>query len=325
MLTLPYLYFVGMQQLAKQLSGEERIYLGVRPYGFHAGNMSSLVVYPMLLCEELQKVGKEPRFTFYLFINDWEQDALDGPDLKKFPFNVFPKKTTLQYTPFKKLLSVVDYWEPVIAAEVRVVEKYFPHVRVRTVRNSSMKHHPIMKAYLLKTLQFPDEIAAILKETSKFDVSGSPLHFAMAVCNACKQARGETRVIGKPRNERIWHFCQYCHTETEGHYEDFDYWFYHKPLAVPRLEIFHIDVCITGNDHLVESDFTVREKLIKLFGALVNPFKTLYGPLVVGANNSKMSKSKKNDVSVGYQTMRQLIEKHKYAEVVKVGMIQNIL
>ena len=51
----PYFFYSGIKELATTLSGKENIYLGIRPYGFHAGNKIPFVIYPMLLCEEMEK------------------------------------------------------------------------------------------------------------------------------------------------------------------------------------------------------------------------------------------------------------------------------
>lgn len=34
-----YFFQNGIKQLAREITGEENIYLGIRPYGFHAGSM----------------------------------------------------------------------------------------------------------------------------------------------------------------------------------------------------------------------------------------------------------------------------------------------
>jgi hypothetical protein len=68
----PYFLKEGIESLSDELLGVENIYLGIRPYGFHAGNATVFVGYPLLLCDALSKKGKIPRFTCYLFINDWE-------------------------------------------------------------------------------------------------------------------------------------------------------------------------------------------------------------------------------------------------------------
>jgi len=88
----PYLYLAGLKKLAKKLKGNEVVHIGIRPYGFHAGNVFSLVVYPYILCREIEKNNKNAKLKFKISINDYEQDALDGPDFRKYPFNIYPKK-----------------------------------------------------------------------------------------------------------------------------------------------------------------------------------------------------------------------------------------
>lgn len=81
----PYLYLSGLKSLAKKIKGNENVHIGIRPYGFHGGNVLSLIVYPYLLCKELNKLGKKPKLKFTISINDYEQDELDGPDIRRYP------------------------------------------------------------------------------------------------------------------------------------------------------------------------------------------------------------------------------------------------
>jgi len=164
----PYFYLSGIRELSDELKGDENIYLGIRPYGFHAGNMSTLVVYPMLLCREMIKMGKVPRFNFYVFINDWEQHRLDGVDPTLYPFNILPKYTTWQFMPdpIDNKFSIVDYWEPVISNQIGYLNHYFPKTTSIVVRNSAMKNIPVMKRCLLQTIAHPEIILKILKENS---------------------------------------------------------------------------------------------------------------------------------------------------------------
>ncbi len=56
----PYVYKKGLVELVSTLNGNERIHVGIRPYGFHAGNVVALVSYPKLLCEEYKRQYKKP-------------------------------------------------------------------------------------------------------------------------------------------------------------------------------------------------------------------------------------------------------------------------
>ena len=111
-----YFYKKGIIALSKKLRGNENIYLGIRPYGFHSGNALPLVAYPRLLAREVKKNRIEPHFNLYVFINDYEQAKACGPDIKKYPFNIHPEYSTFQYTndPNKPNINIVNRWQPII-------------------------------------------------------------------------------------------------------------------------------------------------------------------------------------------------------------------
>ncbi len=301
----PYFYLNGIRELSDELRGDENIYLGIRPYGFHAGNMSTLVVYPMLLCKEIIKLGKVPRFNFYVFINDWEQQKLDGVDPVLYPFNIMPKYTTWQFMPdpIDNKFSIVDFWEPVISNHIGYVNHYFPETTSVVVRNSAMKNVPVMKRCLLQTITHPEIVLKILKENSTKSTLDKAI-YASAVCPKCHAARGDSRVVMK---DTIIHNCTNCHSKTKDKYENFEYWFYHKPLALPRIEAYKIDLCITGTDHFREGDFEVRQKLFEAYNIKTPCPKTLYAPTILGRNNLVMGKSKGNAENIGLDKLLQLI------------------
>lgn len=64
----PYLLMDGLKEIAKEFKGTENIFLGIKPYGFHAGNKIPFVAYPMLLCEELEKNNKKAQFNFFCIL-----------------------------------------------------------------------------------------------------------------------------------------------------------------------------------------------------------------------------------------------------------------
>lgn len=138
----PYLFNDGLKNLAREANGTERIHMGIRPCGFHAGNMASLYVYPYLFCEEVQRLGKPVKFTFFLSINDYEQDELDGPDYRKYPFNVYPKSTTLGFMPdtdeCHEFMS--DHWIPIIKKSILKLRNTFPELQIYFIKNSELKN-----------------------------------------------------------------------------------------------------------------------------------------------------------------------------------------
>lgn len=317
----PYLFYQGLIELSQTLKGNENIYLGIRPYGFHAGNATSLAIYPQLLCKALKEKGLEPRFHIYLFINDWEQDKLDGPNPKKYPFNICPVRTTFQYTPdyFGCCNNIVDHWQPIIEKDIYKITQNYPLVKIESVRNSSLKHDTRFKDLLLKTIKYPEDIFKIIKTHSTKPVLKEPISFAKAVCPRCHSARGKTIVIGK---DTINNICDYCDLNISGEYEKFDFWFYHKMLALPRLQIFNIDLCITGYEHYNEGDYYIRQDLIKRFQPSIKLPQTLYAPLILGENNDTMGKSRGNAKYIELNDLMMIINQNINKEkiIIKKGI-----
>jgi len=308
----PYFFRDGIVELSQVLRGTENIYMGIRPYGFHTGNMCTLVAYPILLCSELKRINKIPKFTFHVFINDWEQDKLDGLDVEKYPYNILPKFTTWQYVkdPIDKKRSIVDVWEKVISAHTKLIEFYFPDTKVKIIRNSSMKMNPIMKKCLIKTIRNPAKVLQIIKKGSNKPTLKDAI-FASAVCPKCNAARGVTRV---KLEDHIVHNCINCKTKSRGEYGNFDYWFYHKPLSLPRIEIYKIDLTITNINKYKEGNFTIRKELMKQYGMKMPPPNTLYAPVILGANKKTMGKSKGNAFNIGLDQLLQLLNENPNSE-----------
>lgn len=289
-----FLYYKGLISLSSTLNGNENIYLGIKPSGFHAGNFLTLVVYPLLLCEKMTKRGIEPKFNFFIFLNDWEQDALVGVDKIKYPFDIQPARTTLQYVNKidSKIGKEVKDNKEMIVKNLMLIKKKYKKVQIIPKLNSEMKNHPIMKKYLIHTISNGGKLAKLFSKCSDKPLCAYNQQYAIAICPKCFFAKGTTLYDNK--KDTVVHSCKKCGATTRDAYKNFDYWFYHKPMAVPRLEIYKIDLCITGADHLEENDFDIRENLIKVFGANVKNFATLYSPIVMGKDGKKMGKSNKN-------------------------------
>lgn len=300
-----YYYLKGVQELASCLNGDEHICLAIRPYGFHAGNQLPFVIYPKLLCEEFRKTAREPRFTFFVVFNDWEQIKLAGPDIKRYPFNVLPLDTTLQYTsdPTNDSQSIVDLWAPQILEKVEAALADFPELQVKPLRYSSFRQNEKLLNVLDQTLRNPNILGRILKEYTTKEVIESPLEFVVAVCPKCKQTKGKT----VRTDERVTHTCSHCGEVTVGKLEDFDYWFYHTPLALPRYEILSIDLCITGADKIDESDYVVRERLAEAYRINLRMPNVLYTQFVTDPTGERMGKSRGNHIYVDPQLLESMV------------------
>jgi hypothetical protein len=140
-----YLYLDGLKSLASELKGNEKIHVGIRPYELHAGNLLSIVAYPYLLMEEVERAGIKPKFTLYVSINDWEQESFAGKDIFKYSFDNHPKNSTIKNT-FIDGVSLVDLWQPRIEVAVNSLKERFPGVSIRFIRNSSLQNEPSMRS-----------------------------------------------------------------------------------------------------------------------------------------------------------------------------------
>lgn len=293
----------GLKMLVQEMRGNENIHVGIRPYGFHGGNALALVSYPYLLCKlYADHYGKQPDFHFFISINDWEQDALDGPDYRKYPFNIYPKNTSIQYLRYTstsgKEYSMVEYWEPVVKMALTSQLREFSAVRLSFIRNSSLKVNPVFQDFLLRTLSDPMGQSEIFRQYSGKELLKKPLSYAGIICPFCKRAHGETMVIDKEINLISWN-CFDCVTKNEGRLEKFDYWWYHKPLLIARLKVFDIDITLSGGDHFSEGDYMIRKRLIEYFDKGIKVPKMLFTPTLLSpTNGERMSKSQGNHVFV---------------------------
>lgn len=305
----PYFAKQGLIALAATLRGDENIFIGIRPRGIHAGNKIPTIVYPYLLSKLVEQRGITPRFTINYFLNDYEQYTLLGPDKKKYPFNVLPDGQTLQFAPYDETRSQADYWCPIIQKEVEnTLGKEIPTLNLVFIRNSSLKDEPIFKEVVIKTINEPEKLRNLFYKYSGKEIILKPSSYCMAICKKCQHPAHETKVINK---ETIYYKCHRseCGFEENASYSNLHFWLYHKPLAIPRIKLKEIDLCITGMDHFNEGDFIIRQKLFDFYGIKVKPFKTLYAPILIGTDGKlKMSKSKNNYYDMDFNKLLDLVK-----------------
>ncbi|MBI4185662.1 hypothetical protein HY524_01260 [Candidatus Berkelbacteria bacterium] len=289
----PYLYFQGLLDLAQEVDGSETIHVGIRPYGFHAGNTVALVIYPLLFCKYVQQAGTPVRFTFIVSINDWEQDALTGPDFRRYPFNIQPSNTTIYYLPDEEgcCASLIDHWQPRIEQEMRRITDQFPNVTLKFIRNSMLIDDPFSRQLLIRTITHPREFFELFKANSDKETLDAPIQYATATCPVCHSARGETVCVDA---DTVTVKCVMCQSKTTGRMEDFQYWWYHKPLLLARLKAFDVQLTLSGGDHFTEGDFNIRRALIERYAPSYIEPRMLFTPTLIAENGQKMSKSRNN-------------------------------
>lgn len=306
----PYLLMDGLEAIAANFNGTENIFLGIKPYGFHGGNKIPFVAYPILLCEKLNILGKAPKFNFFVFINDWEQNGFDKSvtNIAEHPFNVLPRDTTFQFTKDDEHGgNIVNYWESVIMQQVYQIKKRFPEVSIRSVKNSSMRDNPIMKEVILKTIENPNLLGDILCYLGFPIKKEFPYSYCRPICPKCFSARTDVEII-KSDDLRIK--CSDCGHTGIYNYHILYYWLYHKILALPRIKTYDIDLCISGLDHYLEKDFYSRNLLYKAYGINMKPTYILYTPALFGKNGLRMGKSRGNYEDVSTNVLIDLIKKN---------------
>jgi len=321
----PYLYYQGLKKIVRESRGDETVHVGIRPYGFHAGNTMALIVYPYLFCKYLEDAGKEPRLKFIVSLNNWEQDALDGPDYRKYPFNIYPKTTSLQFAPDEAgcCKSVAAHWEPIIKKRVLFLQKRFPNISVKFIENSDLIDYPFCKELLIETIKHPEKQADIYRKYSRMQVLSSPIKYAGAICYTCRSAHGETEVV--ERSKIIWK-CDDCKAFKKGSFKEFNYWWYHKPMLIARIKIFKVDITLSGGDHFNEGDFKIREIFIRKYAPGMREPKMMFTPTVIALDGIKMSKSRNNAAFTDAERLIEIMDGYKGKEfAITRGLIRSEL
>jgi lysyl-tRNA synthetase class I len=294
-----YLYLEGLQRLATEVNGNEKIYMGIRPYALHAGNILSIVVYPYLLCEAVKARGIEPGFQLIISINDWEQDQLVGSDIYKYPFDTKPLHTTIAHTYEPSGVRSVDFWQPHIEHEINKIKRDFPKVTIRAIRNSTLHSHPAMREAIYNTIEHYEEHKKILLRSSHQLTLNESMRFSNALCSQCHNANTNTSLS---RDNRLHTVCSNCKLEEDRAFEECDFWLYHKQLFAPRLAILNFQITISGADHYLEGDSYARKALYEyIYKKPMPSIKMAFTPLLLAEDGAKMSKSRKNDVYMSFE------------------------
>lgn len=313
-----FLFWNGLNKLAEELQGDENIFVGTRPFGFHGGNRWTMIAYPWHLFRKLEENGKKPKFTFYISINDMEPCHLKylyldnnskpyyktlqqmGEDEEPpYNYNVFPEDTSFQFTadPDGCCDCIAGHWQKIMEKEMSVLKKEFPQVRLRFVRNSEIKNKEIFLEVLKKTLEKPALISQAIKRFDDAPILDKNLFFAGAICPECDSAQGKTSLA----DDIVEFSCNNCSTSFTGNLRETNFWMHHVPLLIPRILLFDIDVCIRGGDHYQAKRVEINNILMEeLGGSNKNP-STLVAPMVMSYNGRKMSKSWFNERDISLE------------------------
>jgi len=319
-----YVCWKGLEEAAKDVKGDEKISIGIRPYGFHAGNELTLFVYPWHFCNLVKRLGKEPKFTFFISLNDMEPERLKYlyPDkntgyyykkeeltLKEevpFEYNIFPRDTSFQYTADKEgcCNSMAEHWSKIIEAKVLRLKEDFPLLTFQFIKSSSIKNDPLYKKALKLGIEHPEVLGRIASQHEKVCFEDGCLSWAGAICPTCHSAQGKTMISG----ETITFECSDCGEKYAGSMNKTSFWMHHMLLLAPRLKLFGIDLFFRGYDHYACNHISINEQLYEALCGEILDIKTIVPPLIVGADGKKMSKTWSNEKVLNTQKLKSLAE-----------------
>lgn len=317
-----YLFYEGLKEVSKEASGKEKIFIGVRPFGFHAGNELTMFVYSWHLCDLTRKNGKEPEYTFFISINDMEphrlkylfldtkgkpfykNEELTLDDDVPFEYNVFPRTTSFEYTADSNgcCNSIVNHWQKIIEEKMNRLKADFPKVKLNFIRNTSIKNNPVFKKAIKTAITNPKLLGNILNKYDKVCFEEGFLNWTGAICKECHSAQGKTSFV----SDKVVFECSNCGAKYETSVEEASFWMHHVFLLPPRLKIFGVDMCIRGYDHYRVNQVQINEQLYEaLFGEKLD-VKTIVPPMIVGVDGKKMSKTWSNEKVLNTEKLKEL-------------------
>ncbi len=186
-----YIGWEGLGDWQSSARGNEKIGVGIRPHGFHAGNLAAVVAVPYLVCEQKKlATGDEPCFTLTVWMNDPEPVEYvghNGSAESADAANMYPGSTTFQHMPAPKGFggSLTAYWQPVIEGVVRgVIGTAFPKVKLEFHRASELVTTPQFKDAMRICMQPNQNVARIIRDNTDIPVRGD-FKFAWPLCPTC--------------------------------------------------------------------------------------------------------------------------------------------
>lgn len=301
----------GISSVAHEVCGTERIDMGVRPFGFHAGNIASTIVYMELLCRKTAQLGKDVNFHVSFCLSDTEQHIITGhpnaPD-KDDEANIYPKGKTLQYTESVcEGVTVVDAWKPLYKVALETLTKKWPGISWDMYKTSQLVHNETFLDILTRTIHDPDPITSIIESATGKKVH-KPADFVRAVCPWCNIPASKTTISPK---KQIKLECSDCLRRGTFLPENLDYWTHHAIAIVGEwacLEKYDIGIC--GYDHYAIGSERLWLGLAKHFGCEEKILDTLrlYSPLVLSYDGRKMGKSNGNMCYADIDKMANILE-----------------
>jgi hypothetical protein len=299
-----YKSWLGLTTLASKSTGNEKLGVGIRPYGLHAGNLASVVAYPYLFLENFEATQqKSARFTFQVWLNDIQPKTYVGADGRPETAdwaNMYPGSNSFQFMPAPNGFNgnLTDYWQPAIEGIVRgTIGERFPNVRLEFRRSSELISTPEFKKVVIGCIKNSEDVEGIIDKWN-FNVAivqGAasfvwPLHpethaplinprlertGSENLISVHDQKTGESIISRKPVTDLFWS-VQF------------------RMLQVARLAAIKPDIWFMGMDHVPTSMGNNNG----ILGSLAHRFRVvafygnfLHAPLLFAGKNKKLSKT----------------------------------
>ncbi len=310
----------GLKGLSETAKGNEKLGVGIRPYGLHAGNLASVVAYPYLFMEEFERRHqifganlKKARFTFQVWLNDIEPVTYigaDGTPQSADWANMYPQGTSFQFTPAPNEFqgSLVDYWQPAIEGIVRgTIGARFPYVKLEFRRASELAGTQEFEKMVIGCITRANKVkekinrwnigVAQVDGPSSFVWPLSPDTHAPIINPGIECENGEY-YINVPE--------EFAHSSpvVKKQVGDLCWSMQFRMLHVARLAATQPDIWFMGMDHVPTSMGNLLRDLADLFNINRYQGHFLHSPLLFAGGNKKLSKSLGSAV---YMSIEELI------------------
>ena len=276
------LFANGLSKLAGRLRGDEVLYSGIRPYGYHAGNRIAVAVYPHLLARLVAARGINPRFVYTITINDIEPLDYDEVEFKVLD-------STFQFGSDVD----ADKFEKTIYQDLEGLRIEFPEVKVRFHRTSAMTEtEAFMTIFRAVTVDKHFLLNDFLNHYYADQVNRSA-EFAGFICRNCHLP---CRAEDGPA--QVAYVCPKCHCKGEAGNIGENYWMFRVPLIAMKLAVVQPNVVFLGSDYLTRrserlNNNTDLDAILRLHARLnmAGEINFALPPILLGNDGRKMSKS----------------------------------
>ncbi|MDR3424600.1 MAG: hypothetical protein P4M13_05920 [Alphaproteobacteria bacterium] len=308
----------GLTYWVSEAKGNEKIGVGIRPYGLHAGNMAAVIAYPYLLCERYEDINREkPEFRLQIWLNDIEPVkyvGADGTRESANAANMYPGSTTFQFMPAPNghKGSLADFWQPVIEGVVRgTIGARFPYVKLDFRRASELVGTPEFEKTVLSAMHHSAGIGRVIGFFTQTPIQGKK-GFVWPLCPDCHAPVTDATLKKSSEGLLIdgWHkFMGNYHFSQKA--KNLSWAMQFRMLQAARLAAEQPDLWVIGIDHFPTNRTSLMEHLAAGLGIDQYRGDFLHVPLLFADGSKKLSKSLGNAVYMSPQELINALRKNR--------------